>query len=94
MRQSGHKPGRFLVRPMPPDVHLGGGSLFNPMKNLFGLLSNRPYLVRESGSTTHHEVTVRANAESARIEFRDGSVVDLTSQSDVSVERDVIVFQK
>lgn len=31
MRQSGHKPGRFLIRPMPPDVHLGGGSLFNPM---------------------------------------------------------------
>jgi hypothetical protein len=31
MRRPGHKPGRCLVRPMPPDVHLGGGSLFNLM---------------------------------------------------------------
>lgn len=65
----------------------------DPMKNLFGLRANRPYLVRESGSTTHHEVTVtRANAESARLVFRDGTMVDLTTQSDVEVVRDTIVF--
>ena len=78
---------------MPPDVHLGGFSLFTPMKNLFGLRANRAYLVRESGSTTHHEVTVtRANAESAHLVFRDGTMVDLTPQSDVEVVRDTIVF--
>lgn len=33
MRQSGHKPGRFLIRSMPPDVHLGGGSIHDPMKD-------------------------------------------------------------
>ena len=64
------------------------------MKNLFGLIAGRPYLVRESGSTTHHEVTVtRADVESARLEFRDGTgSIDLSPKSDVEIVRDTIVF--
>jgi hypothetical protein len=58
------------------------------MKNLFGLIAGRPYLVRESGRIGSHKVTVtRADVDSARLEFRDGSGwIDLSPKSDVSVE--------
>jgi hypothetical protein len=64
------------------------------MSNLFGLIAGRPYLIRESGSATHHEVMVtRADVDSARLEFRDGTgLIDLCPQSDVEVVRDTIVF--
>lgn len=72
MRRPGHKPGHSVIRPMPPDVHLGGGSLFNLM--LVNLTPHDITIVTDTGtlSVLRDGTVARVSVTRELVSFVDG----------------------